>query len=576
MKKSILLLLTATAFISATAFTYLIKRNSTIYIQQNTIVEKKRIALGCSPSYIPGADESIPPLSGWGNYSWKISTTSDSAQFYFNQGINMYYAFHIIESRASFEKSARFDPSNAMVWWGKALAFGPNINDFGYQRPSEAFASAMKANELKSSSSPVEKALIEAMSIRYSSDTTADQKKLNEKYRDAMANVYHRYKNNADVVALYADALMLIHPWDLYNHDYTPKPWTPQIVSVLKEALKLSPAHPGAHHYFIHAVEASANPQQALKSADFLSTAMPHVSHVTHMPSHIYIRSGYYNKGINLNDKAVEGYKTYLNAFLAVAENLPLYSLHNLHMKMACAHMAGNFKEALSAAIDLQKEIPPFFITMEGPLGHYVQYLHQSPLITYIRFGKWNEILKEEVQDSLQYTPVLQHFARGLAFTRLNQLSNASSELQLMKKKLNAEPSLKEPLAPFNSAYNSGLVAQNILEGVIAAAQKNYAKSIELLNEAVKAEDHLVYNEPRDWLLPARHYLADVLIKAGRNNEAVTVLKQDLKISPSNGWALTGIVNTFQKSKSEEATLAKKRLKNAWLAKDVNIDNVVF
>ncbi|MBK7558398.1 MAG: hypothetical protein IPI54_08990 [Chitinophagaceae bacterium] len=235
----------------------------------------------------------MPLLTGWGNYGWKITTTSDSAQVYFNQGINMYYAFHIIEARASFDKATLFDPKCAMAWWGKALAFGPNINDFEYVLPSDAFPSAAKANTLKATATPVEQALIEAMMVRYVDDSTADQNKLNILYRDAMARVYSKFKNDENVSVLYADALMLLHPWDLYNHDFTPKAWTPEIVSVLNHSLQLNPKQPGAHHYFIHAVEASAKPERALKSATFLSTAMPDVSHLTHMPSHIYIRTGF-------------------------------------------------------------------------------------------------------------------------------------------------------------------------------------------------------------------------------------------------------------------------------------------
>ncbi|HET7897355.1 MAG TPA: hypothetical protein VFL47_06790, partial [Flavisolibacter sp.] len=363
---------------------------------EKTINQQKKFAVRCSPAYVPTADEEIPALTGWGHYQWRITTKSDSAQFYFNQGMAMYYAFHIIESRASFNKATRFDPACAMAWWGKALAFGPNINDFGYQRPSEAYPSAVKAASLKASCTPLEKALIHAIAVRYSADSAVDQKGLNEKYRNAMANVYKQFGANADAVALYADAQMLLHPWDFYTHEFVPKPWTPHLLATLKQALKLSPAHIGANHFYIHAVEASARPQDALNSAKILSTAMPNVSHITHMPSHIYIRSGYYSKGIGLNTQAVDGYKKYRNAFAPAAEGAFLYSLHNLHMKLACAQMAGNYKEALSAAKELQSEIPDDYLKLPGALGHSVQYLHQSPLFTYLRFGKWEEILAEK------------------------------------------------------------------------------------------------------------------------------------------------------------------------------------
>lgn len=577
MNRSALLPLAVGAFLTASAFRFMLSSPTPEKtVLQKSVAPTKTVAIRCAPAYIPTADESIPPLRGWGTYKWKITTKSDSAQFYFNQGMAMYYAFHIIESRASFDKATRFDPSCAMAWWGKALAFGPNINDFGYQRPSEAFPSATKAAGLKASCTPLEKALIDAIAIRYVADSSVDQKELNENYRDAMQNVYKKFTGNADVTALYADAQMLLHPWDFYAHDYTPKPWTPHLVATLKQAMKLSPTHPGANHYFIHAVEASARPGDALKSANILSTAMPGVSHITHMPSHIYIRTGYYNKGIGLNTQAVEGYKKYETQFAPVTEGLFLYSLHNLHMKMACAQMAGNYGEALSAAKELQGEIPDAYLTMTGPLGHYLQYLHQAPLFTYIRFGKWESILADKRIDTLEYSSVLQHFARGVAFAKTARLTEAAEELAQMQAGLQ-NAALKEPLTPFNAAFAGGSIARKILEGIIAEQQNNTDLAIQRFVEATKDEDRLIYNEPRDWLLPTRHYLGNALLNAGRYLEAVDILQQDLVVNPSNGWAITGLHTAFEKlSRPTDIYAAKQRLKNAWLIKDVEITKPVF
>jgi tetratricopeptide (TPR) repeat protein len=294
------------------------------------------------------------------------------------------------------------------------------------------------------------------------------------------------------------------------------------------------------------------------------------------MPSHIYIRTGYYNNGIGLNTQAVEGYKKYTAAFAPAAEGLFLYSLHNLHMKMACAQMAGNYREALSAAKELQTEIPDAYLGMTGPLGHYLQYLHQSPLFTYIRFGKWQEILSEKLVDTLEYSSVLQHFARGVAFAKTDRLSEAAEELAQMQTGLQ-NPALKEPLTPFNAAFDGGSIAQTVLEGILAEQQNNPALAIQRFREAVQAEDHLIYNEPRDWLLPTRHYLGNALLNAGRYNEAIVVLEQDLVVNPSNGWAITGLHAAFEKlARSGDILTAKQRLKNAWLIKDVEITRPVF
>src|SRR5829696_5854102 len=171
MKKYIRLVVAGFVFLTVTAFSLIIRRKS-IGKDQINKVQQRRIALGCSPAYVPKPDESIPRLTGWGNYQWKITTKSDSAQFYFNQGINMYYGFHIIEALASFKKASRFDPQTAMTWWAQALAYGPNINDVGYSASPEALEANEKASSLSGGSSALEKDLIQAMLVRYTADTT--------------------------------------------------------------------------------------------------------------------------------------------------------------------------------------------------------------------------------------------------------------------------------------------------------------------------------------------------------------------------------------------------------------------
>jgi len=299
MKKLLPLLIAAlvtAAFISAG----LPSRTSSKEAIQKTLWYKKQYTLSCSPNLtLIDVDDSanvIPLLSGWGDYRMPVSETNDSARTYFEQGINMYYAFHIIEALASFEKAVQFDSSFAMGYWGKALAYGPNINDYGYAASPDALVAVAKANASKNNCTPIEQALIEAITVRYSADTTQAREHLNQLYADAMQKVYRQNTNNPDVGALYADALMLLHPWDFYNKAGKAKTWTPEIVQTLESILKTTPNHPGAAHYYIHAVEASDHPERALTAADKLPLLMPGVSHVVHMPAHIYIRTGNYKK----------------------------------------------------------------------------------------------------------------------------------------------------------------------------------------------------------------------------------------------------------------------------------------
>jgi len=547
---------------------------STVILYKGTV--KKAVICG----FVYNGTDSIPDipaLKGWGNYQWKITTSSDSAQFYFNQGISMYYGFHSIEAIASFIKATRFDPDCAMAWYGKSLAMGPTINyPNGYAPPADAYEASEKSKKLSTNCTPLEKELIAAMLHRYSKDSSLTVKQLRTNYAGAMQTVYSKYPKNAEVLTLYADALLLLHPWDLYTHDFKPKPWTPQIRSLLEQAITICPKHPGANHFYIHTMEASATPQMALKSAHILDTLMPLVSHITHMPSHIYIRTGNYEQGITNNTAAVAGYNTYLKQYNPVVNGDILYKIHNIHLKVNCAQMAGNYQTALAAANDAKAALPPYYLAAKGADGNFFQYIYMQPVLTAVRFGKWADILDTKPVDSLVYASALLHFSKGMAWCGKGNATNARHELKLLETKMQ-DPSLKAPIDNFSSAYESAGVAHLILQGSIAAAEKKHTEAISILQKAVTAEDHLIYNEPRDWPLPARQYLGNALLKAGRYSEAIAVLNKDLVINPNNGWALTGLEQAYQNTSNVTAlNKVKQQLKTAWKIKDVEIDKPVF
>jgi hypothetical protein len=304
----------------------------------------------------------IPPIPGAGIYKWAISTTTDSAQFYFDQGINMYYSFHIIEAMASFKKAARLDPTAAMLQWAQALTYGPNINDLGYAASPDALSATSKAIELSDHCTDKEKVLIKAMEVRYSADSTQSREKLNQLYVDKMKAAYDKYTEDADIAALYADALMLQHPWDLWKIDGTPKPWTPLIREVLEKLLAKTPTHPGANHYYIHVMEPSPYATKALPSADRLGKLTPGLSHTVHMPSHIYLRTGFYDKGTMVNENAVNSYKKTIPLFAPVTGADFLYIIHNLHMQTNNAMLGGRSAYSVKSAMETVNSIPKDYL----------------------------------------------------------------------------------------------------------------------------------------------------------------------------------------------------------------------
>ena len=533
-----------------------------------------RQVLQCSPDWTQlNADSlanGIGVLPGWGNYRWDIASKNDSARFYFNQGINMYYAFHIIEAMASFKKAQQFDDTNAMIYWAQALAYGPNINDFGYAATPDAFAAAQKALSLKNNCTPKEKALIEAMAVRYSLDSTISRASLNQLYSTAMKRSYNLFSTDADAATLYADALMLQHPWDYWKHDGEAEPWTPELLAVLEGVLQLHPNHPGANHYYIHSVEASKDAKRAMASANRLGKLMPGVAHMIHMPSHIYIRTGNYTEGITVNEMSVKGYTNYLSLYPDVQNNVPLYLIHNLHMQSACAMMKANYAYCIKTAIECSKSFDTSFLSMPAPFGTYMQYLYMTPTLTNVRFSQWDIILNTPpVNEQHVYAAVLWHWATGMAFAAKHQLGSATAELKKMQELMQAQDMLVV-MQPFNAPADAAKVAVKILSGTIAMQENNVTYAIQLLNEAVANEDAMIYNEPKDWLLPAREYLGQFLLKAGNLKKAETIFKEDLKENPGNHWALYGLYQAlYQQKKTGEASIIKKQFAKAFEHADI-------
>jgi tetratricopeptide (TPR) repeat protein len=580
--KSRLLFLTVLSFITALlAFRLKEITTTTNSVKDHNDIKKKNI-IRCSPDWESLKDwldvSDIPQIPGAGIYKWKISTKSDSAQFYFNQGINMYYSFHIIEAMASFKKAERFDPDCAMISWAQALTYGPNINDFGYRASPEALAAVSKANGNASTASAMEKALINAMTVRYTSDSAdATRAQLNQEYTDMMKQVYVKFPNNPDAQALYADAMMLQHPWDLWNVNGTPKQWTPLIREVLEKLLVKSPNHPGANHYYIHVMEPSPFAAKALPSAARLGKTNPGLSHVVHMPSHIYLRTGNYNKGVDVNIAAVNSYEKSIPLFAPVTGADFLYIIHNLHMQTNHAMLEGNFKISEASAFDTRKSIPVDYLSIPAPLGNYVQYIYMTPVLVYIRFGKWNELLQMSQPDIAQvYSNVLYRFGRGMSLANQSRFAEAKYELGQMQQ-LMKDSSLAIPFSPFSSSLEGAEVAENLLTGTIALKEKRMSDAVFALEKAVTIEENMIYNEPRDWLLNPKHYLGNTFLVNGDGKKAEEVFKKDLLNNNENGWALFGLHKALlQQKKNAEAAKVIARFNKAFSKADIKITAPVY
>lgn len=521
-------------------------------------------AIGCAPAanenvYADNSGKFITILPGWGNHSYSITTTSDSAQRYFNQGLSMYYSYHLTEAIASFKEAAKFDSTCAVLYWGQALAMGPDYN-FGYTFKMSGGVPAVvrRMNQNKEHASAKEKDLIDAMNRRYNPDDPADQqrKQLNEDYAESMEPLVTKYPDDIDIKALYTDAVMLVHPWTFWNNDGTPKSWTPQLVQYCQDILKKDPHHPAGLHYYIHITEASRKPDVALASADSLKKLFPGVAHMVHMSSHEYERLGYYAKGVNANEEADSSLGRY--ASLAKGLNLTVHASHYFAVDAYCALSGAMYKKAIPKAMAVRNIVKP---TYEGT---YNQYLYMFPLFAMMRMGKWQDILQDtsSINPEWKYAGILNDFAKGMAYAKTGDHPQAEKYLEQLREK-QKDNKLRVRFAPHRSSpYECSIVAENILIANIAFNQKKYNEAFTSIKKAVLAEDSLTYAEPKIWPLPARQYLGAFLLTLNKPNEAEKIYREDLLWNPGNGWSLLGL---YQSLEAQQKTTELKKIKRLYM-----------
>jgi tetratricopeptide (TPR) repeat protein len=511
-------------------------------------------------------------LPGLGNLHFAVTTKSAEAQQYFDQGLRLIYGFNHWEAIQSFRHAIKLDPEFAMGYWGLALAYGPNLNDVNPQdREKIAFDAIQSAAGKQSKCTKFEKAMIDAMSKRYDGKAYDDRSMLNSAYSEAMRAVAKNFPDEAEALVLAADGIMNTMPWDYWQKDGTAKPATLEAKSILETALKKFPQHSGAHHLYIHLVEASTKPDQALMSAKFLETSMPGAGHIVHMPAHIYLRTGDYDRAITLNEQAAKTDEVYLSG----SNNAGLYRLmyypHNVDFIAFGSYMRGRSDLAVRTAMKLAYK--GGLVSAANP--GFGQYLMAEPMIAYVRFGKWNDILSLPQPDNdLIYTRLIWHFARGMAFLRSENISQAETELTQLDSLASLE-ALKSFYFSFNPASDIAKVPVRLLKGELLIRQGKSSEGIEMLAEAVASEDALRYNEPPDWKIFSRHFLGAALADAEKFAEAEKVFNEDLKRNPGNGWSLKGLESCLQKTKKNTAEISK-RFATSWKDADVKISAARF
>lgn len=505
---------------------------------------------------------------GFGNYERTISTDVAAAQQWFNQGMQLMYGFNHDEAIRSFEQAAAADPSNPMPWWGIAHCQGININDpeMTEERSRRAWEASQEALSRIDAATPVEAALVGAVSARYAWPAPEDRSELDRRYADAMQGVYETFPEDPDVAALFAESLMNLQPWDYWTAAGEPKGRTEEFVGVIEGALESHPKHPGANHFYIHATEASAEPDRAVEAADRLTELVPGSGHLVHMPSHIYIRVGRYADAASSNIAAVDVDR----AYLAQAPPPGLYAAyygHNLHFLAFASMMSGNYEQAIQAARDLEAEMPEDALRDWAGL---IEGIMAANFHVLIRFGKWEEILEEpDYPEWRLVSRAVRRYARSIACSALGRTEEARAELEAFEEAMAEVP---EEWWIFNNRVGAVLpIARAMINGELLFREGRRDEAFAVLREGVESEDALVYDEPPGWMLPVRHALGALLMADERYAEAEAVYREDLRRNRDNGWSLTGLQLALRAQGQEhEAEELSPRLSRAFGTADTH------
>jgi tetratricopeptide (TPR) repeat protein len=525
--------------------------------------------VGILATLIAPPRDTVPLYPDLGDHHVSITTSVSLAQQYFDQGMRLLYGFNHGEAIRSFTRAAQLDTNCAMCYWGVAYAYGPHVNaGMDSAAGIAAYEALQQARSRLPHGSPREQAYIGALATRYAPVPPAARAALDSAYAASMGEVVRRYPDDLDAATLYAEALMDVRPWNYWDKKTgEPYPGTREIVAQLERVLRADPRHPGACHYYIHAVEAVA-PEKAVPCAERLAALMPGAGHVVHMPAHIYIRVGRYADAIAANEHAVHADQVFIEGQKPQGLYPLAYYPHNHHFLAFAAMLAGKSALAIEAAKRTVATTPVEAAKQVPFLEPYVHY-HYLTLVT---FGRWDELLAMPLPPAkLAYSRGMAQYARGVALAATRRFAEAQAALDTLRQ-IAGSGTRGYASAGWTTPSTNLQIATHALLGEIAARRGALEEGIVHFRQAMNIEDDQLYTEPPDWYYPIRHSLGAVLLRAGRAVEAERLYREDLKRFPENGWSLFGLAQALrEQGKSAAAADVAARFARAWAGADVTL-----
>jgi tetratricopeptide (TPR) repeat protein len=516
----------------------------------------------------------VPLFDNLGDHHYAITTAVPLVQRYFDQGLRLYYGFNHAEAIRAFEAAARQDPDCAMCYWGSALAHGPNINlPMDRAAGLAAYEAVRKAIDREARANPTERALIRALAARYAPDPPDDRTALDAAYARELREVVRQFPADLEAATLFAESLMDLSPWNYWTADGKPGPNTPEMLAQLERVMATDADHPGANHFYIHAVEA-VQPERALAAAERLAGLMPGAGHLVHMPGHIYVRVGRYLDAVAANEHAVHADEAYIR------DQTPAFGIytagyypHNHDFLAFAASMIGRSQQSIAAAEKMASLAPSEVLREPGMT--FLQHHQTRHLQLKVRFSRWDEIVAVPAPPlDLPHAHAVWQYARGRALAARGDASAAEAALAQVRATAK-NPEVAALRMEFNTSGAVLAIAAEVLAGHVAMANADVPRAIGHLREAVRLEDALTYGEPPEWSVPVRQELGAMLLKAGKTAEAEQSFREDLKRFPDNGWSLHGLEQALRaQGRTKEADDMAARFRKMWSTADVRLGSL--
>jgi tetratricopeptide (TPR) repeat protein len=526
------------------------------------------ILLGAVPAVAQHSHGGVTPAAtelhpGLGDYHFPITTSNADAQAYFDQGLTLLYGFNHDEAARYFRGAAKLDPGAAMPYWGLALAIGPNYNDTAVDaaRAAATYEAVRSAQERAQGASSREQAYIAALARRYPSpDPNSDQLQLHRDYSGAMRELARQYPDDLDAATMFAESLMMLRPWQLWTLDGEPAPGTLELVAVLESILRRNPNHPGANHFYVHAVEASPNLERAIPSAVRLMTLVPGAGHLVHMPGHIFLQTGDFDLAAETNVQAVDADRDFVRRTGATGVYPLMYWTHNVHFVAYARAQQGRYEDAKRAANEMVAMVGDADLTMQMLEGFRLY-----PLMVDLRFNRSSDILAAPVPgEARAMSRVFWRYARAVALATQGKTREAVAEQRRFERERQAVPA--EALYIQNNKSGDVLsLAAATLAARIAAARGSSEQAITEWRRAVDLEARIRYDEPPAWFYPVRQSLGAALLRSGRPREAEAVFRETLAKHPRDGRLLFGLWQSLlAQQRHGEARLVEAQFGDAW------------